>query len=90
MNFEIWQFTLLFAILMAIAELFTVSFFFLGLASGCLATALAQWLAGNGNFNRDLIVFSFFSGASFYLLRYFFKRPHDISKIKKRDDVNRY
>jgi membrane protein implicated in regulation of membrane protease activity len=90
MNIDFWQISLFAAILFAIVELFATSFFFLGIAFGCMATALIQWMAGGAYFYRDILIFATGSTASFLVLRFFFKKPKDITRTQDDEDINRY
>lgn len=90
MSFEFWQVTLFAAIFFAILELFVTSFFFLGIAFGCLITAFIQWVTGGANFYRDTLIVAVGSVISFWTFRFFFKKPKDTSRIRDGDDINRY
>jgi|LauGreDrversion2_6_1035139.scaffolds.fasta_scaffold112741_2 hypothetical protein len=90
MKIDLWQITLLAALVFAILELFATCFFFLGIAFGCLATALIQWLTGNFNLYRDILVFTTASAMSFLAFRFFFKKPKDTTRIQDNEDINRY
>lgn len=90
MSIDAWQITLLVSILFAILELFATSFFFLGIAFGCLTTALVQWVFGDANFYRDIIVTSTSSVFCFCAFRFFFKKPKDTIHINDHEDINRY
>jgi membrane protein implicated in regulation of membrane protease activity len=51
---DAYQWTLIAALVLGMAELLTGSFVLLGLAVGALAAGLVQWLAGGVSLNRDL------------------------------------
>ncbi len=85
---DAYQITFIVAFVLAMAELLTGAFIFLGLAVGALVVALLQWTAGSYSVNRDLLVFVVVSTAAFVVLRKVFARKADQQEAK--DDVNRY
>jgi membrane protein implicated in regulation of membrane protease activity len=85
---EPYQFSLVVAFLLALVEVLTGAFFFLGMSVGALLVALLQWLTGEWSFNRDLLLFAVTSVFAFTAFRQFFKKPRDQSS--EVDDVNQY
>ena len=90
MSFEFWHITLVAAFFFAILELFATSFFFLGIAFGCLVTAFVQWVTGDADFYRDTLIVAVGSVISFWAFRFFFKKPKDTSRLQDNEDINRY
>lgn len=77
------------AFALAMAELLTLSFLFLGFAMGMLGVALFQFSFGGYDFNRDALVFVVVSLVSFVVFRRVFKTKSD-QKFWGEDDINRY
>jgi membrane protein implicated in regulation of membrane protease activity len=85
---EAYQWTLIAALVLGMAELLTGSFLLLGLAVGALAAGLVQWLTGGLSLNRDLLVFALVSVLSFLAFRKMFRKADDHQSADT--DVNRY
>ena len=85
---EAYQWTLIAALVLGMAELLTGSFLLLGLAVGALAAGLVQWLTGGLSLNRDLLVFALVSVLSFLSFRKMFRKADDHQSADT--DVNRY
>ncbi len=85
---EAYQWTLIAALVLGVAELLTGSFLLLGLAVGALAAGLVQWLTGGLSLNRDLLVFALVSMLSFLAFRKIFRKADDHQSADT--DVNRY
>ena len=85
---EAYQWTLIAALVLGMAELLTGSFLLLGLAVGALAAGLVQWLTGGLSLNRDLLVFALVSVLSFLAFRKIFRKADDHQGADT--DVNRY
>ena len=85
---EAYQWTLIAALVLGMAELLTGSFLLLGLAVGALAAGLVQWLTGGLSLNRDLLVFALVSVLSFVAFRKIFRKADDHQSADT--DVNRY
>ena len=85
---EAYQWTLIAALVLGMAELLTGSFLLLGLAVGALAAGLVQWLTGGLSLNRDLLVFALVSVLSCLAFRKMFRKADDHQSADT--DVNRY
>jgi membrane protein implicated in regulation of membrane protease activity len=85
---DAYQWTLIAALVLGMAELLTGSFVLLGLAVGALAAGLVQWLAGGVSLNRDLLIFALVSVLSFLAFRKIFRKADDHQGADT--DVNRY
>lgn len=86
---EPFQISLLVGIALAIAELMTLSFLFLGMAVAAWMVALLQYLFGDFNFNRDVLVFAVASVVFFLVFRKIFKRQIDSEELQGQD-INHY
>jgi membrane protein implicated in regulation of membrane protease activity len=82
------QVTLILAFVLALIEVLTGAFFFLGMAMGALLVAALQWVTGEWVLNRDLLLFAVSSVAAFAAFRKLFKKPAD--QTSEISDVNRY
>ncbi|MEY4284506.1 MAG: hypothetical protein EBV20_10910 [Betaproteobacteria bacterium] len=85
---EPYQITLIAAFALALIEVLTGAFFFLGMSVGALLVAGLQWLTGNWQLNRDLLLFAVASVVAFALFRKLFKKPADQSTLS--EDINQY
>ncbi len=85
---EAYQISLIVAFLFGIAEMMIGVFIFLGMAVGCLAVALIQWMTGDHALNRDLLVFALVASVSVVVLRQFFAKTKDQQTTDK--DINQY
>lgn len=85
---DAYQITFLVALALAMVELVTGAFLFLGMALGAAAVACVQWTAAGFALNRDLLIFAVVSVLAFLVLRKLFARPAD--QEESPDDVNRY
>ena len=79
------QFSWLLAFVLALLELVTGDFIFLGIAVGMVAVATTQWLGGGLSLNRDFLVLAIFSVVAIYGFRKIFKKFKD-----EPVDPNRY
>ncbi len=85
---QTYQIIYLTAVALAILEIFTTTFIFLGFSIGTFAVGLIEQLFEHANYSIDLFVFVITSGIAIYLFRKFF---HDSEDVKKFDgDVNQY
>ena len=89
MSVEPYQISVLIAIILAIIELYSFSFIFIGFASGMMVTAIFEYLLGNFSWNRDLLVFSITSLLFIYFYRKYFLKNKPEEKLVD-DDVNTY
>lgn len=87
---ELYQITLIIAVVFGFLELFASSFVFLSFALSIAFVALVQYLDGNLDINRDLIIFSIGSIFFTVLFRALFRGRKDTSAIGVNRDVNRY
>ncbi|MBU3653830.1 MAG: hypothetical protein FGM44_12195 [Limnohabitans sp.] len=85
---DAYQVTLLIAIGLGLMELLLSAFLFLGMGLGALVVAAIQWLSGDWNLNRDLLIFAVCSTIAFLVFRRLFARPAD--QQAHHDDINRY
>jgi membrane protein implicated in regulation of membrane protease activity len=85
---DAYQITFLVALALAMVELVTGAFLFLGMALGAAAVACVQWATAGFALNRDLLIFAIVSVLAFLVLRKLFARPAD--QEESPDDVNRY
>ena len=86
---EIFQISLGIAIVLVILELITTTFIFLGFAAGFLVVGVVQFITGNLNLNRDLLVYAVVSALAIFTFRSIFKKRTDQKKLIG-DDVNLY
>lgn len=86
---EIYQITIIIAIVLAILELLTFTFIFLGMAIGLVAVAMIQYATGILSWNRDILIFCISAVAVSILFRKLYKKNTDSIKLKE-DDVNQY
>lgn len=86
---EAYQIALLLGIGLAIAELLTLSFLFLGMAVAAWVVAALEYLSGNFNFNRDIVVFALASALFFVVFRKLFKKQTDTETLQSQD-INHY
>lgn len=84
-----YQIAILLGIGLAIAELMTPAFFFLGMAFAAWVVAALQFVMGDFSFNRDVLVFSVASVVFFLAFRKLFKRRVD-SQALQSEDINHY
>ena len=82
------QFTLILAFALALVEVMTGAFLFLGMAVGAVLVAGVQWATGEWVLNRDLLVFALTSVAAFATFRKMFKKPAD--QTSETNDINQY
>ncbi len=85
---DAYQVSFIIAIALALFELMTGAFIFLGLSIGVMAVAMIQWITGQMSLNRDLIIVAVIALADCLLFRHFFKKPQDQEAPNK--DVNQY
>jgi membrane protein implicated in regulation of membrane protease activity len=86
---DAWQISLIVGVLLAIAELLTLSFGLLGMAVGMVAVAAIQFFADGWSLSRDVIVFAVASAVAFLIFRAVFRRKSDQQKLEQ-DDINQY
>lgn len=86
---ESWQISLLIAVLLAIAEVLTLSFLLLGLAIGMIVVALLQFLGGGFAPGRDVLAFAIASFVAVVACRKVFGKRTDQQRLDQ-DDINRY
>lgn len=84
-----FQFTLILAVVLGIAEMLTLTFIFLGFSCGMFAVSLVQYLSGSYSLNRDLILFVGISTLFVVILRKIFKKKTDQTRLEQ-DDINQY
>jgi membrane protein implicated in regulation of membrane protease activity len=89
MSIEPYQISVLIAIILALIELVSFTFIFIGFASGMMVTAIFEYLLGNFSWNRDLLIFSITSLLFIYFYRKYFIKNKQEEKIVD-DDVNNY
>lgn len=81
---ELHHYLLAAAGVLVVLEMLVPSFFFLGLAAGCVANALTLYAVGNvWNWPREAVVFSLASVAGFLAAR-------QLSGKEKAPDPNQY
>jgi membrane protein implicated in regulation of membrane protease activity len=86
---EIYQITIIIAIVLAILELLTFTFILLGMAIGLLAVAMIQYATGILSWNRDIFIFCISAVVVSILFRKLYKKNTDSLELKE-DDVNQY
>ena len=86
---EPYQVSFVAAILLAMAEMLTLTLIFAGFAVGMLAVSLAQLLSGSYSLNRDILLFSVVSLMFVIGLRRIFRSQKDQSRLTE-EDINRY
>lgn len=84
-----WQISLLIAVLLAIAEILSMSFLLLGLAIGMVVVALLQFVGGGFAPARDVLTFAIASFVAVVAARKIFGKKTDQHKLDQ-DDINRY
>lgn len=89
MSIQPYQVTILVGLLLAIVELTTTTFFFLGLAVGVLSDALLQFALGNFSASRDVVAASVFSLVAVMAFRRKLRRKGDQAP-QRQGDVNQY
>ena len=89
MSIEPYQISVLIAIILALIELVSFTFIFIGFASGMMVTAIFEYLLGNFSWNRDLLIFSITSLLFIFFYRKYFIKNKPEEKIVD-DDVNNY
>jgi membrane protein implicated in regulation of membrane protease activity len=89
MSIEPYQISVLIAIILALVELVSFTFIFIGFASGMMVTAIFEYLLGNFSWNRDLLIFSITSLLFIYFYRKYFIKNKQEEKIVDVD-VNNY
>lgn len=85
---QTYQLIYLVALVCIILEIFTTSFFLLGVGFGLIAVAMTQQLLGTTNYTRDLLIFMTITIVSFYIFRIVFKGKKDVDIID--NDINQY
>jgi membrane protein implicated in regulation of membrane protease activity len=87
---EPYQISLVIAIVLALTEVLTLTFIFLGFSAAFLVVALFQYLSGAYELNRDIVIFSAFSILFILIFRRMFRRKSDQNRMGTEDDVNSY
>lgn len=85
-----YQLTLIIAIFFACIEIVTFTFIFIGFTSALMVVALIQYYFNGFEWDRDIVVFSFFSLVFVLGFRKIFKTKEDSKSALNDDDVNRY
>lgn len=88
MTLHLYQITLVLALVLATAEIFTLGFFFLAVAIGVLAVAPIHLLTDTFDFARDVSIAAGVSTASFIAFRKIFRQRGD--EVRGTGDINRY
>ncbi|MFM7698417.1 MAG: NfeD family protein [Limnohabitans sp.] len=86
---DAYQISLIISVLLAIAEVMTMSFILLGFSIGMLAVSGVQYVFDGYHLNRDVIVFALVSVISFVVFRRLFKKNSDTKPLAE-DDINQY
>lgn len=86
---DAYQISLVIAFVLAMAELLTFSFLFLGFGVAMLGVSLVQYAWGGYSFNRDVVVFAVMSLINFLVFRRLFKTRVDQKKLED-GDINQY
>lgn len=86
---DIYQVSILIAIIFAIVEVLTSSLIFLGMSAGVLVVALIQYIYGDFSWSREILLFTVASFTATILLRKCFKKITDQTELAG-DDINQY
>jgi membrane protein implicated in regulation of membrane protease activity len=86
---DAYQISLIISVVLAIAEVMTLSFILLGFSIGMLVVSGVQYVFDGYNLNRDVMVFAVVSVVSFVVLRKVFKKNSDVKRLAE-DDINQY
>ena len=86
---QAYQVAILLGIVLAIAELMTLSFLFLGMAVAAWVVAALQFVMGDFSFNRDVEVFAVASVVFFVVFRKLFQRQTAAQAFESQD-INHY
>lgn len=89
MSVEPYQISVLIAIILALIELYSFSFIFIGFASGMIVTAIVEYFHGNFSWNRDLLIFSITSLLFIYFYRKYIVKNKPEQEIADKD-INCY
>jgi len=76
------------AVILAVLEVLTGTFIFLGFCVGTLAVAVTEFVSSEFSLNRDALVFAAFAMLAIVALRFAFGRRGDTNRVK--GDVNDY
>ena len=85
---DAYQISLIISVVLAIAEVMTLSFILLGFSIGMLAVSGVQYVFDGYNLNRDVMVFAVVSVVSFVALRKVFKKIQTSSALLKTMSTN--
>jgi regulator of protease activity HflC (stomatin/prohibitin superfamily) len=88
-NMEIYQISIVVAIALAITELLTLTFIFLGMSGAMLCVAVIQYFTGTFSWPREVIVFVVASVAVTVIFRKIYRNKTDQTRLKA-DDINQY
>ena len=86
---EVYQITLIMAIVAIILEMFTGTLLLFSVAFSFVIVSIFQFVSNGMDLNRDLIIFSISMGVSVIFLRKTYKKKTDTSRLKD-DDINLY
>jgi membrane protein implicated in regulation of membrane protease activity len=86
---QIYQISLIVAIVLAVTELLTLTFIFLGMSVAMLCVAALQYVTADFNWGREVIVFIVASVTVTLIFRKLFKKQTDQTTLKG-DDINQY
>jgi membrane protein implicated in regulation of membrane protease activity len=86
---EIYQISIVLAIVLAIAELLTLTFIFLGMSGAMLCVAVIQYFTGTFSWPREVIIFVVASVAVTLVFRKIYRNKTDQTTLKA-DDINQY
>jgi membrane protein implicated in regulation of membrane protease activity len=86
---EVYQLTLILAIIAIIIEMVTGTLLFFSIAFAFLIVAIFQFVSNGLEIDRDLIIFAISMGVSIIFLRKTYRKKTDIKHLKD-DDVNIY
>jgi membrane protein implicated in regulation of membrane protease activity len=89
LNMEIYQISIVVAIALAITELLTLTFIFLGMSGAMLCVAVIQYFTGTFSWPREVIVFVVASVAVTVIFRKIYRNKTDQTRLKA-DDINQY
>jgi membrane protein implicated in regulation of membrane protease activity len=86
---DIYQISIVVAIVFAITELLTLTFIFLGMSVAMFCVATIQYFTGTFSWPREVIVFVVASVAVTLLFRKIYRNKTDQTMLKD-DDINQY
>jgi len=86
---DVYQITLIIAIIAIILEMLTGTLLLFSVAFSFVIVSIFQFTSNGLDLNRDLIIFAMSMGISVIFLRKTYKNKTDVSKLKD-DDINLY